>query len=242
MSITVSPEEMVQHYGLTPIPENVRRLGQIIAHQDSTTEEISKLIAQDEGLTAKLLRAANPKAEGEADYAVTSVEGALQRTGIGSALMLAMADPLQCAVRKTFLIMLSLDLHSVIGAETPAIYGEHVLGQVAFTGNTNGEACLRLAPACAQIVAARMLGMSAGDLGSPAEVDDVFAELTNIVVGNFHTNLCDAGLSCKLSPPRISRTTDFRLRPAAGGLVERMGFHATDIDLVVDIRINPWAG
>lgn len=44
---------------------------------------------------------------------------------------------------------------------------------------------------------------------------------------------CDAGLTCKLSPPKIRRTNEIKLRAANGGLAERIAIFA-------EIRINPW--
>ncbi|MEN9575235.1 MAG: Chemotaxis phosphatase CheX [Verrucomicrobiota bacterium] len=73
-----------------------------------------------------------------------------------------------------------------------------------------------------------------------AMIDDVIGELSNMVVGNFKSNLCDAGLNCKLSPPAISRTSDFSLRTAPGNLAERIGFHDPSFQLFVDLNVNPW--
>ena len=97
-----------------------------------------------------------------------------------------------------------------------------------------------LAPATARNAAATILGIPADELSDDAEVDDVIGELTNMVVGSFKSNLCDAGLDCKLSPPEISRTDEFALKVEAGGLAERMGFRAKDVELFVDIQVDPW--
>ena len=103
-------EDLAKKYGLESIPESVKRLGQLVAKPEATTEEVAKLIGQDKDLIARLLRIANPRAESEDDYGCTTVEEALQRTGMGSVLLVAMHDPLLRAVQKTFRTMLGVDL------------------------------------------------------------------------------------------------------------------------------------
>ena len=70
-------------------------------------------------------------------------------------------------------------------------------------------------------------------------MNDVIGELSNMVVGNFKSNLCDAGLTCKLRPPAISRTDVFKLRATDADLAERTGFRAPDIEIFADILVNP---
>jgi len=234
-------DEIARRYGLEALPESVRRLTQLVTRQDADLEELAKIISQDKALVARVLRAANPRAESERDYAVTSVEAALQRTGIGAALLLAMADPLSRAMQKTFVTMLGIQLKVLPITVASPWTGEHVLGEVHFDGKATGTACLHLEPPSAQALAALMLGQSPTDLLDPGEVNDVIGELTNMVVGNFKSNLCDAGLACKLSLPRIRRTAEFSLRAVRGGLSERLAFRAPPIEIFVDLCVNPWS-
>lgn len=232
-------EDFAKRYGIEAVPESVRRLGELVSRPDATVEEITKLICQDKELSERLLRAANPKAESEADYDFTTVEEALNRTGVGSALLLAMHDPLLRAVHKTFLTMLGVGLKPLMTPVLP-IEGEHVLCEIVFTGRATGAAALRLTPQTALRIAAQVLGVSPADLGDTDAIDDVIGELSNIVVGNFKSNLCDAGLKCKLSPPAITRTSNFKLRSNANNQAQRIAFHAPDLDLFVDLNVNPW--
>lgn len=235
----VSPiEKITKQFGLETISESVRRLGQLVSRPDASTEEVAKLIGADKAFTARLLRLANPRAGNEEDYTCTTVEEALQRMGMGSVLLVAMHDPLLCAVQKTFHTMLGADLQ-IHPAAVP-FQGEHVLCEITFAGKATGAAALRLTNASALQVAARVLGMPATDLGEVAVIDDVIGELCNMVVGNFKSNLCDAGLNCKLNPPTIQRTSSFKLRSVDGSLVERISLRAPDLDLFVDLNVNPW--
>ena len=156
-------------------------------------------------------------------------------------LLLAMADPVMRAVHKTFATMCAIDLKQLTVNSMVPFEGEPVLGEVRFSGRATGLVHLRMLPAAATLIAARLLSLPPEELGSPSEVDDVIGELSNIVAGNFKSNLCDAKLDCKLSPPNITRTTDFKLQKPSGNVVERAGFHAPELDLFVDISVNPWS-
>lgn len=237
MSANATAEQIASTIGLQAIPENVRRLTDLVSRQDAPMQDISKLILADKELTGRLLRAANPRASSEDDYVVTSVDAALMRAGVGCALLLAMSDPLIRAVKRTFETMIQVSLTDVAPGILAPLEDEHVIGTVSFEGKATGCVNLRLSPASAGAVAATVLGMETDD---PSDVNDVIGELSNMVVGNFKSNLCDAGLSCKLSPPKITRTEEFKLRATSGGLAERTGFRASDIELFVDILVNPW--
>jgi CheY-specific phosphatase CheX len=235
-----SYKELERKYGLEPLPDSVLRLTQLVARQDSDLDEIGKVISQDQALTKRLLRAANPRAKTEEDYVATTVEEALMRTGVGCVLLLAMGTPLTVALHKTFQTMLGLKLESINpkSVETPA--GEHVSCKIGFSGKSVGEVHLRLSADCARRVAAGILGLKPEELTDPAEVNDTMGELLNICTGNFKSNLCDAGLDCKLQPPKVSRSREFTTETLPGGGLERMAFQAANILLFVDVSVNPW--
>jgi len=233
----VTAEQIASTIGLEAIPENVRSLTSLVSRQDAPMQDIAKLICANKELTSRLLRAANPRAASEDDYTVTSVDAALMRAGVGCALLLAMSDPLIRAVKRTFETMIGVDLRDCAPGVLVPLEKEHVIGEVAFAGKATGCVNLRLSPASAGGIASTVLGFPAED---PADISDVIGELGNMVVGNFKSNLCDAGLTCKLSPPKISRTQEFRLRAVGGGLAERTGFRGADIEIFVDILVNPW--
>jgi CheY-specific phosphatase CheX len=68
----------------------------------------------------------------------------------------------------------------------------------------------------------------------------VIGELVNMIGGNLKSNLCDAGISTKLSAPHVSRTKDFRRQTGAGGVSERLGFASPTLQTFVDASVNPW--
>src|SRR5450432_3488290 len=113
MAVSAPTEDFAKKFGLESLPESVQRLTRMIANRDASTEDFAKLISGDSELAARLLRAANPRADGVEDYTITTVEDAIQRTGMNSALLLAMSDPLMRAVQKTFQTMLAIELKSL---------------------------------------------------------------------------------------------------------------------------------
>jgi len=240
MPEVVNYQELARRYGLEPAPESVLRLTQIVSRQDADLEEVARLISKDAALTKRLLRASNPMAKTEADYDVETVDEALMRSGLACALMLAMGTPLAQALVKTFRTMLDLKLESIDRHEALALEGQHLLGTIGFSGRAAGLVYLRLSPASAAEVAARILGLEPKQIIDASEVNDAVGELLNIITGNFKSNLCDAGLDCRLDPPRVTQTSDFSTPKLPGGSLERMTFRAGRILLFVDVRVNPW--
>lgn len=233
-------KELAQRYGLGPTPESVSRLTQLVARQDADVDEIVRVIEKDPGLSARLLRVANPHAEHEDEYTVGTVEAALMRNGIGCALLLAMGTPLSLALIKTFHTMLSLKLESVDAHELQALVGSHMRCSIGFTGKVAGHVYLRMSLGSAKKVAALILGMKPEELNDNDEIRDAAGELLNIMTGNFKSNLCDAGLDCKLQPPKVGVTENFTTPIEPGGGIERLAFRAGNIHIFVEVTANPW--
>ena len=237
---TVLAEDMARKFGLESVPESVRRLTAMISKRGANMEDFAKIVSQDADLSARLLRAANPRASCPADYRTTTVEDALQRIGMSFALLLAMSDPLIRAIHNTFQTMLSMELKALLPKELTPFQQEHVLGEVTFAGKTTGLVHLRLPSAAIPLFGERLLGLTAEDIADPAIANDVIGEMCNMIVGNFKSNLCDAGLECKLSAPKITRTADFKLQIVNGGTSERYAFRAKELDFFTDLSVNPW--
>ena len=241
MSDEAALEEIAKKYGLDEISETVKRLNELVSSEDSTLEDIAKVIEQDEELTCRLLAVANPSADFEEDYVATTVEEALMRTGMGCALLLALGDPLIRAVKKTFKTMIDCALVIKRHQAMDAFDDEHFLCTVDFSGRADGFVLLRMTPKSAGLIAKRMLGLDPSELEDDEVLNDILGEIANMVVGNFKSNLCDAGLKCVLKTPVIERTSEFKLKGISGGMKERMGFSSPELDLFVDISVNPWS-
>jgi chemotaxis protein CheX len=240
MNEGASYQELSRRYGFAPKPESASRLTQLVARQDADVDEIAKVINKDPALRARLLRAANPEAENEVEYAIETVEDALVRNGVGCALVLAMGTPLALALTKTFQTMLSLKLESIDRFHAEPLDGEHMLGTIGFSGKVVGHVYLRMSRGSAQSIACGVLGLTPEEMNDITEICDVVGELLNIMTGNFKSNLCDAGLDCRLTPPSVKLTTDFATPVERGSGLERMAFSAGKIHLYVDVVANPW--
>lgn len=233
-------QELAKRYGFAPLPESVSKLTQLVARQDSELEEIATLISKDPGLSARILRVANPGAEHESEYTVETVEEALMRNGIGCVLLIAMGTPLAQALVTAFQTMLSVKLDTISALDATPPEGEHFLGTIGFSGKAVGRVYLRLSPQSARKIAGSILGIDASELTDAAEVSDVIGELLNIMTGNFKSNLCDAGLDCRLETPEVKLTADSNTPRIRGGGLERMAFRSGDIRLFIDVTVNPW--
>jgi CheY-specific phosphatase CheX len=233
--------EFARKYGISGVPESVTRLTQLVAHQDSCVDEIVRVIEKDPALSARLLRVANPRAADESEYTVGSVEEALMRHGIGCALLLAMGTPLSLALIKTFQTMLSLQLEGVDVHQLDSLTGSHMHCSIGFAGKVTGKVHLRMSPAAAKAIAAGILGLQPTEISDTAEIRDAAGELLNIMTGNFKSNLCDAGLDCKLQPPQVGMTDDCETPVEPGGGLERLAFRAGQIEIFVEVTANPWS-
>jgi chemotaxis protein CheX len=233
-------QDLARRYGFAPKLESASRLTQLVARQDSDVDEIVKVIEKDPALRTRLLRAANPDAENEAEYSIETVEEALMRNGVGCAMVLAMGTPLALALIKTFQTMLSKNLESIDRQQAQPLDGEHLLGAISFSGKVNGKVFLRMDIEAARNIAATILGLGAEEMQDLNEVRDVIGELLNIMTGNFKSNLCDAGLECRLQPPDVKVTTDTQTPVERGSGLERMAFRTDKIQIFVDVTANPW--
>jgi CheY-specific phosphatase CheX len=235
-------DALAEQFGLASVPDGVRQLAGLLANRETNIEELAKIFAQNTDLVERLLRVANPRASRKEDYVATTIDQALHRAGMSVALLLAMSDPLIRAVIKTFDTMVAISLKAMPPKTVPEFKTEHVLGEVTFEGKTSGLVHLRLPAPAVALLGDRMLGLTPEDLDDPAVANDVLGELCNMIVGNFKSNLSDAGLACKLSLPRIARTPDFKLHSISGGTSERQAFRAQEMDLFADLSVNPWVG
>jgi chemotaxis protein CheX len=231
--------ELAKRYGIEQAPESVLRLTQLVANRTSDSGDIAKVINQDKALTQRLLSAANPKAQKEADYRFTTVEDGLARIGMSWVIMLAMVEPLTRAVQKTFKTMLKVELKPSKAINLAPFQKGHILCEVAFSGKATGVVHLRLLEVGAYVAAERMLGLKPEDMESAADLDDVIGEVGNMIAGNLKSNLCDAKLECKLSPPKIVRSPSFEIFKPSGNAAERYGFQSPEIEMFVDISVNP---
>jgi CheY-specific phosphatase CheX len=136
--------------------------------------------------------------------------------------------------------MLALKLEMIDPNEAEPLQGEHLLGTIHFSGKVVGQVYLRMSIDSGKAVAAGILGLSPDELTDTNEIRDAAGELLNIMTGNFKSNLCDAGLDCKLQPPKVGMTDDFSTPIEPGGGLERLAFRAGKIEIFIEVTANPF--
>jgi CheY-specific phosphatase CheX len=221
-------------YGLQPAPQCIARLTQLVARRTSDNMElIAKVVASDPALRQRLLRAATTKKNDP----VEDVSRALFRCGVEAVVALAMADPLVRAVQRTFDELLGFELEM---ADEFSILAEDVIGLrtiVEFSGKASGKVYVRMRRDFGRIIAARLLVGEPQDM-TDTDITDAVGELANTIVGNFKSNLCDAGLSCRLSVPRVEDCNTPPPATTAPGRHQAYGFLHQDQPMLVNIVVD----
>ena len=125
-------------------------------------------------------------------------------TGVSSELL----DKIESYVRRgagdVFRTMISMGLKPVVGEIPPAIGSAVVVGSVGFAGKASGVVYMGVPESLAIEAASIMVGLSSDELDDDM-VNDVIAELSNMVVGFVKSQLCDAGLTSVLTVPSVVR-------------------------------------
>lgn len=234
----VEDDEAAKPYWLEPIPASVACLAALVAQQNVDLEEIAKAITSDQALTTRLLKDTN------LDYGdqIASVKQALALNGVNCVLLLTMGDLIGRALLKTFQTTLEINLETLSSKTIEFPAGLHILSEVNFSGKAFGRIALRLTQPSARVIAYRMLRLDPKEQDDTIRVDDAICELTNMVAGNFLSNLADAGLQTRLTPPKVRRTSEFEMRSISGSMSERLAFRASEIIVLLDIIVDPWKG
>lgn len=224
-------DTLIKKFQLAALPENVRRLGQLIQGAfDTNAQEIAKIIKADQPIADRVIKIATRGRDVDMD-----IDSAVVRIGIHQITLVVMSELLMHAVRKTFATMLRLKLDST---EVLNAYGDQVVGCIHFKGKATGRVFLRIPCKAADSLVTRFLGK---DLpAEPAELfPDVVGELLNIIGGNFKSNLVDAGLSCALSVPQVETKTGFSVDLGGNERHLSIPFTADAMGMFLDLIVSP---
>jgi CheY-specific phosphatase CheX len=223
---------LLAKYDLEPAPESVKRLGTLVADRAAESRQIAQIIATDASLTQRLLDGDVP-AMGLTD----EIEAQIFRLGIEPVLVLAMSDPLLIAVRRTFETMMGFTLETAEVGDFDGSEAPGFISHLSFSGRANGHVYLRLEPEFGRRITSQVLGISESVLIT-RDIIDVLAELSNMIVGNFKSNLCDAGLSCRLSIPEVTVNHLFAPPKVSRGRHRVFGLRFEGMPLLVDILVE----
>ncbi|MDY6879073.1 MAG: chemotaxis protein CheX [Thermodesulfobacteriota bacterium] len=117
------------------------------------------------------------------------------------------------AIMDVFDTMLSMQMEPADLGSVKAEDGNRIVGSVSFAGKLMGSMNIHVSEQFARIMTAAMLGMELEEIESNEDIYDVIGELSNMVGGDLKSRFCDAGLTCELSIPSITKGTDFKIEP-----------------------------
>jgi chemotaxis protein CheX len=138
-----------------------------------------------------------------------------------------------------FETMLSMKAEPGAAAATAPFQGEHVCGTVGLAGETvTGAVYLHMSSPFARQAAAAMLGLPPEELTRVADINDVVAEMTNMLCGGLKSWLCDAGALCVLTTPSVVRGRAFAIKAQPGVELIRLGFQCGDSRGLVEVHLK----
>ena len=149
----------------------------------------------------------------------------------------AVEKAIHLAITDTFKTMLSMDLAKVGKVSDPGLDDQRYVAAVNFGGEVVGTLGLHASREFAFSIAGTMLGMEAAELDEE-EVKDVLGELSNIVSGNLKSDFLDADLACVISPPAITRGSDFRIKSSKIGEHHQWIYRHKTHELLIEISIK----
>lgn len=111
-----------------------------------------------------------------------------------------------------FSTMLSMDLEAPNDQTCVEPHEFEFMGLVDLDGELiSGLIVIGLTEEFGRIITARMLDQSISDIQSTQEILDVSKEVCNIISGNLKSRLCDMGFTCRINPPSVVESKDYKL-------------------------------
>ncbi|MDD2709779.1 MAG: chemotaxis protein CheX [Verrucomicrobiae bacterium] len=152
---------------------------------------------------------------------------------------IALHDFVTNGVKEVFSTMLSMKINQLEPPPDVVFTGEKVISSVGFGGKAQGVVHLYFSKELALLVTTAMLGVKPEELNMDGEVKDVLGEMGNMVVGGVKSHLCDAGLTCQLTVPSITRGAEFQIDCKDPLIHQRFVFDCLSHRLLVELRVKP---
>ena len=132
-----------------------------------------------------------------------------------TAVSIDLIDEIESYVRRgagdVFRTMLNMDASAVEDPASVAGDLSMVVGSVGFAGKASGVIFIAVPESLANEAASAMVGLSPSEL-DPDMVNDVIAELSNMIVGYVKSQLCDTGHTCVLTVPSVMRGNHMKVQ------------------------------
>jgi CheY-specific phosphatase CheX len=233
-----APAKLRAKFQIAPLPADVDKIAGLVKGKDnSSMEEIVKIIDTDRVVTQRLITMAFPRPAARKD---ATVQMATSRLGITRVILLLVGDLLKQAVIETFETMVSLSLEIDDLAQMPSPQQGQLIASVKFKGKTNGEVTLAFSPYLSLFITARLMDGNLEDEYPPEVVNDTIGELVNIITGNLQSRLYDAGLPSEVELPEVKLQTSFPAETIPGSSSEQFFFRNATHGLGVNLCIVPF--
>lgn len=142
------------------------------------------------------------------------------------------------SITEVFDTMLSMDVEYIEQVGQSHLYGERMLGSVNLVGEVMGIVNIQIGRDCSREITCAMLGIEDDEIEGIDDIKDAIGELCNMVGGNLKSNLCDAGLTCKLSTPILTTGKDYHCNSRDMTRKEYMTFYQDKHAILVDVGMK----
>lgn len=142
------------------------------------------------------------------------------------------------AVQEVFQTMLSMEVNPEPPCPLVADPEGQIVGSVGFIGEATGFICIYAGVRFARVITSRLLGLAEKEIKTTEMVDDAIGELSNMVVGNVKSRLCDNGALCTLTIPSVVRGQDLSVKGAADVSRRTIGFQNCEYYLQAEIFLK----
>jgi CheY-specific phosphatase CheX len=135
--------------------------------------------------------------------------------------------------------MLSMEAVPCIYNNGEGLSPNRIVGSISLYGKVLGRVNLHIPVSFSYRITTSLLGIEAEEFEGMEEVKDVVGELCNMISGALKSDLCDAGLVCKVSPPSFTTGTDFEMECLNLVRNERYLFCSESDVFMVEIGLKP---
>jgi len=142
------------------------------------------------------------------------------------------------SVTDIFETMLSMDVKPAETVSKKSVEGVRNVGSVNFAGDITGIINFQVSDEFSRLMTASMLGMEIEELEGQEEINDLIAEISNIIGGNLKSSYQDIGMICELSTPSITKGNDFIIESFDMTTYERFAFKSKEHDIFVEVGIK----
>jgi CheY-specific phosphatase CheX len=143
------------------------------------------------------------------------------------------------SVAEVFEMMLSMDAAPYTNDNGTGMESNRIVGAISLSGKVMGRVNLHIPVAFSYRITTSLLGIEPDEIEDMDEVKDVVGELCNMISGALKSDLCDAGMDCRVSPPSFTTGSDFEMECLHLVRHERYLFINENDVFMVEIGLRP---